>query len=93
MFVNNRAPHAASAEGSNAIKINKTKYSLIEPRRKDPPLYRQLDALLGENDAAALLPFGQGGWSFDDLIVVLRGTQLPDDFFDQFRHPEFEVLR
>jgi hypothetical protein len=90
---NNRAPHAASVGGPKPNKINNPKYSLIERRRKDPPLYRQLDALLSENAAAAVLPLGQRGCSFDDLIVVLRGTQIPDDFFDtRDCKPRLEVL-
>jgi hypothetical protein len=79
---NNGAPHAASVGGPKAIDINNRKCSSTDSKRKELPLYRQLDSLLGKGDAAVLLPPGRVKSCFDDLIVVLRGTQIPDDFLD-----------
>jgi hypothetical protein len=89
-FNKNRAPHAASAGSPNAINPIKSKYSAIEGKTKE--LYRQLDAFLGAGDAAVLLRPGQElEWSFDDLIVVMRGPEIPDDFFNR-KHTKFEAL-
>jgi hypothetical protein len=58
-----------------AIKATKSKHNAIEEERKTAQLYRQLDALLGVNKIAVLFPLGrQCDFSFDDVIVVRRGT-------------------
>jgi hypothetical protein len=90
MLDNDEAPRAAAAGSPNAINPINRKYSAIEGKTKE--LYQQLDALLGASDAAVLLrPGHELEWSFDDLLVVMRGTEIPDDFFNR-NCTKFEAL-
>lgn len=84
------APRATSVGSLNAINPINSKYSAIEGKTEE--LYRQLEAFLSASDAAILLRPGQElEWSFDDLIVVMRGTEIPDNFFNR-NCTKFEAL-
>jgi hypothetical protein len=88
-FNKKMAPRAANAGSQNEINPIK-KYSANGGKTEE--LYQQLDALLGTSDAAVLLrPGKELDWDFDDLIVVIRGTEIPDDFFNR-SCTKFEVL-